>query len=58
MAHARVAPDGTVSWTGTCYCATPLAHERQTVLDRYFTDIETELTDAHADFEGRPLTLA
>jgi hypothetical protein len=58
MAHARVAPDGTVSWTETCYCATPLAHERQTVLDRYFTDIETEPTDAHEDFEGRPLTLA
>ena len=55
MARARVAPDGTVSWTETCYCATPLAHERQTVLDRYFSTIETEPVDAHAESEGRPL---
>ncbi len=55
MARARIAPDGWVRWTETCYCATPLAHERQTVLDRYFTGIETEPVDAHAEFGGRPL---
>jgi hypothetical protein len=55
MARARIAPDGTVSWTETCYCETPLAHERRTVLDRYFSTIETEPVDAHANPGGPAL---
>ena len=55
MERARIAGDGSVRWTETCYCATPLKHERETVLDRYFVEIETELRDAHADFDGEPL---
>jgi hypothetical protein len=55
MARARIAPDGSVRWTETCYCETPLAHERRTVLNRYFTGIETEPVDAHTNPEGLPL---
>jgi hypothetical protein len=44
MKRARVAADGTVRWTETCYCPTPLQHERATVLDEHFTDIETSTT--------------
>ena len=55
MGCARVGSDGTVRWTETCYCPTPLKHERETVLDRYFTDIETELIDAPVAFDGEPL---
>ena len=55
MNRARIGPDGTVRWTEECYCATPLRHERETVLDHYFEDIETELVDAHAKFDGTPL---
>ncbi len=55
MARARIGGDGTVRWTETCYCASPLAHERETVLDRYFTAIETAPAEAHADFDGAPL---
>ena len=55
MERARVAPDGTVRWTETCYCPTPLKHERETVLDRYFTDIATKLIDEPAAFSGEPL---
>lgn len=55
MGRARVGPDGTVRWTETCYCPTPLKHERETVLDRYFTDIKTEPIDAPAAFDGEPL---
>ena len=55
MARARVAADGTVRWTETCYCPTPLAHERATVLDRYFTDIETKLIDEPSALDGEPL---
>ena len=54
MARARLAPDGTVRWTETCYCETPLAHERRTVLDRYFSTIETEPVDTHADAHADP----
>ncbi len=55
MRRARVAGDGTVRWTELCYCSPPLRHERETVLDRYFTDIQTEPAEAHARSDGRPL---
>jgi hypothetical protein len=55
MARARVAPDGTVRWTETCYCRPPLQHERQTVLDRHFDDIGAEAINAPIEFSGRPL---
>jgi hypothetical protein len=55
MKRARAAPDGTVRWTETCYCPTPLEHERATVLDRYFTRIETRVIDRSQTFDGMPL---
>ncbi len=55
MGRARMGSDGTVRWTETCFCPTPLKHERETVLDRYFTDIETAPADAHAEFDGAKL---
>src|SRR6516165_10858134 len=53
--RARVAPDGTVRWTETCYCPTPLQHERATVLNRYFTGIETKVIDKPVTFDGAPV---
>jgi hypothetical protein len=55
MQRARVSPDGTVRWTETCYCATSLQHERATVLDRYFTGIETKVIEKPVTFDGAPL---
>ena len=55
MGRACLGSDGTVRWTETCFCPTPLEHERETVLDRYFTDIETDLLDAPAAVHGEPL---
>ena len=55
MERARVAPDRAVRWTETCYCPTPLRHERATVLDRYFTEIETKVIDKPVTFDGAPL---
>jgi len=55
MNRARVAEDGTVRWTETCFCPTPLAHERDTVLDRYFTEIATREIDTAKTFAGVPL---
>jgi hypothetical protein len=31
-----------VHWTETCYCPTPLQHERATVYDRFFTEMVAE----------------
>jgi hypothetical protein len=55
MQRARVAPNGRVRWTETCYCPTPLQHERTTVLDRYFTGIETRVIDKPVTFSSAPL---
>lgn len=52
MVRARVTKPGVVQWTETCYCATPLQHERQTVYDRYFTDLTTTEIDEPVEFEG------
>jgi hypothetical protein len=55
MGRARIGSDGTVRWTETCFCSTPLKHERETVLDRYFTDIEADLIDVPVVVHGEPL---
>jgi hypothetical protein len=55
MKRARAAPDGTVRWTETCYWPTPLEHERATVLDHYFTRIETRVINKPETFDGVPL---
>jgi len=54
MQRARVTPDGFVQWSEKCYCQTPLAHERSTVHDKYFIDLETEEVDGYVSFEGKP----
>jgi len=55
MGRARIGSDGTVRWSETCFCPTPLKHERETVLDRYFTDIEADLIGAPTVVHGEPL---
>ncbi len=50
--RAAITSPGTIEWTEDCYCATPLKHERETVLDKYLDNIETELIKNHKDFKG------
>ncbi|MCH8300384.1 MAG: hypothetical protein IIC39_07590 [Candidatus Marinimicrobia bacterium] len=52
MDRATVDSSGLVRWTETCYCPTPLRHERATVYDKYFSDLQTEETTDHERFEG------
>jgi hypothetical protein len=54
MNRAVVNDAGEVEWSEMCFCATPLSHERQTVLDHHFDDITTEMIEAHARYEGIP----
>jgi hypothetical protein len=55
MTRARVTKPGIVQWTETCYCSTPLHHERETVYDRYFTELTATETAEHMEFEGDSL---
>ena len=54
MHRAVVTADGSVEWSEQCFCRTPLAHERATVLDTYFEDLSTELTDGYRAHRGEP----
>ena len=52
MADARQLDDGRVQWVEVCYCATPLAEERE-YWEEYF-DLE-KVQDAHARSRCRDL---
>ena len=47
MKRARITEPGLVAWYEKCFCATPLAHERETCYDLYFSDMTTELVDEY-----------
>jgi len=53
MKRAVVSEDGLIEWSELCYCDSPLAHERATVLDSHFDEISTEPIDAHESYSGR-----
>lgn len=44
--------EGRVEWHETCYCSPPLRHERSTVYDRFFEDIEIEPLVGSRHLEG------
>ena len=54
MNRAVIDEEGVVRWSEVCYCPTPLQHERATVFDQHFTDIETEEVEDYVQFEGEP----
>jgi hypothetical protein len=53
MKRARITEPGVIQWYETCYCPTPLKHERETVYDRYLTDIvASEVEDFRESVSG------
>ncbi len=52
MDRATMDSSGLVRWTELCYCSPPLKHERSTVYDEYFSELQTEETTGHEKFEG------
>ena len=52
MKSARFTGPQIIEWYETCYCPTPLHHERETVYDFYLTDFETELVDSRQEIKG------
>lgn len=47
-----VISDGNVEWHETCFCSPPLRHERATVYDQFFLNIETKPISAGVRLEG------
>lgn len=54
MNRAVVLEDGRIAWTQTCFCAEPLAHERETVLDAHFDNIATTPIPEHVILASAP----
>ena len=52
MRRARLVEPTIIEWCETCYCPTPLAHERETVYDHFLTDLETTLIEEDPPIEG------
>ena len=50
--RASIQESGLITWSELCYCPTPLAHERATVFDKYFTELITEPIDDYEEYEG------
>ena len=54
MKRAVITGPDTVQWTETCYCSPPLKHERETVYDKYFSDLETVPVESYRKYSGKP----
>ena len=52
MKRAKITGPDIIEWYETCYCPSPLQHERETVFDQYLANIETQLVEASEDIEG------
>ena len=52
MHRAKIDDSGVVRWSEVCYCSSPLQHERQTVYDHHFTELETEEIEDYIEYEG------
>jgi len=52
--RAVVNESGQIEFSIVCYCSTPLAHERATVLDKHFDALTTEVIEGYEEHEGRP----
>ena len=53
MKRARITAPGVIEWSETCYCPTPLAHERETVYDHFLSEIQTEEIFSEAEILGK-----
>ena len=52
MKRAKITSPGVIEWYETCYCPTPLRHERATVYDRVLSSIEAQPVEELGEIEG------
>jgi hypothetical protein len=55
MKRAVLTAPGVAEWYEKCFCPTPLAHERQTQYDFYFTDMTTTEAERYGEIKGESL---
>ena len=52
MQRAKITAPGIIEWFETCYCSSPLKHERETVYDYFLTEISTEVVEDYGVIDG------
>lgn len=52
MKRAKITEPNIIQWSEMCFCSPPLKHERETVYDHFFTDMETEVIDDYVEYTG------
>ena len=52
MKRAKITSPQTIQWSETCFCSTPLKHERDTIYDNFLTNLETKTIDDYVEFDG------
>ncbi|ODB87518.1 hypothetical protein A3193_00965 [Candidatus Thiodiazotropha endoloripes] len=52
MKQAKIVAPNTIEWFETCYCPSPLKHERVTVYDKYLVNFETLPVKKRDEIEG------
>lgn len=52
MKRAKITEPNTIQWSEMCFCPTPLKHERETIYNHFLTNMETEIIDDYAEFDG------
>ncbi len=57
MKRSKITGPEIIEWYETCYCPSPLQHERETVFDQYLANIETQLVETIEDIEGESFWL-
>ncbi len=50
--RAKITEPNTIQWSEMCFCPTPLKHERETIYNHFLTNMETEIIDDYAEFDG------
>lgn len=53
MKRAKITAPNTVEWSEICFCSPPLKHERETIYNNFFTNIETKIINDHIDYDGK-----
>ena len=54
MKRAKIIEPGIIQWSEMCFCSPPLKHERQTVYDKFFSEMEINNIDDYVEFKGKP----
>jgi len=52
MKRAKIIEPRIIEWSEMCFCPSPLKHERQTVYDKFFSEMEIKVIDDYVQFEG------